>query len=100
MGEKTFLTLNDTELIKRYRLDQNGILSVWDAIAPSTRRMHAASTETKFMATSCFLLTGKMKLCNSNDVDLSQPTIWGNNKSNFYSCCTSDNTQSHSSHAV
>jgi len=71
--------LSDEELVKRYRLDRAGILFVTDLVRPilqcETRRNHALTAEMKVIITLRFLATGKMQLCSSDDLGVSQPTV-------------------------
>ena len=71
--------LSDEELIKRYRLDRAGILFVTDLVRESleadTKRSNALSAELKIIITLRFLATGKMQLCSSDDLGVSQPTV-------------------------
>ncbi|KAK3873579.1 hypothetical protein Pcinc_021422 [Petrolisthes cinctipes] len=71
--------LNDAELIKRYRLDREGILFVTnlvrETLARPTARNKALSPEMKVIITLRFLATGKMQLCNSDDLGPSQQTV-------------------------
>lgn len=58
--------LNDAELIKRYRLDREGIMFVVDMLrdtleSPTSRNM-ALSPEMKVILTLRYLATGKMQL--------------------------------------
>lgn len=67
---------NDAELIKRYRLDREGILLVTDfvrdAITPATSRSRAIPAELKVLTTLRYLATGKMQLCNGDDLGITQ----------------------------
>lgn len=71
--------LSDRELIKRYRLDRAGILFVTDLIRDTltsrTARNKAIAPELKVILTLRFLATGKMQLCNSDDLGPSQPSV-------------------------
>ena len=64
------------ELIKRYRLNREGIKLVvelvWDAITSLTNRNNPISPEIKCLATLRYLATGKMQLCNADDLGISQ----------------------------
>ena len=70
---------DDAELVKRYRLDREGILlvsdMVGDAIAPKTNKSKAISVEMKVATTLRYLATGKMQLCSGDDLGLSQQAI-------------------------
>ena len=70
---------DDRELIRRYRLDRDGILFVTDVIrdyiTSPTSRNKALSAELKVILTLRYLATGKMQLCNSDDFGPTQPTI-------------------------
>lgn len=70
---------NDEELIKRYRLDRAGILYVTDLvrerIQSATGRSMAITPEMKVLVMLRYLATGKMQLCNGDDLGLSQPGI-------------------------
>ncbi|KAK0137691.1 hypothetical protein N1851_002084 [Merluccius polli] len=69
-------TMEDCELIKRYRLNREGIKLVVelvrDAITSPTNRNN--SIEIKCLATR-YLATGKMQLCNADDLGISQPSV-------------------------
>uniref|UniRef100_A0AAZ1XUX0 Putative nuclease HARBI1 n=1 Tax=Oreochromis aureus TaxID=47969 RepID=A0AAZ1XUX0_OREAU len=72
-------TLNDRELLRRYRLDRAGIMFVVDllrdAITSPTRRHNAITPETKVITTLRYLATGKMQQCSSDDLGLSQSSV-------------------------
>lgn len=72
-------TMNDRELIKRYRLDHDGIMFVVDlirdALTSPTARSNAITPEIKVITTLRYLATGKMQQCSSDDLCLSQPSI-------------------------
>lgn len=72
-------TLNDSELIKRYRLEGAGIMFVVDlirdALTSPTQCHNAISPEMKVITTLRYLATGKMQQCSSDDLGLSQPSI-------------------------
>ena len=72
-------TMEDRDLIKRYRLNREGIQLVvelvWDAIISPTNRNNQISPEIKCLATLCYLATGKMQLCNADDLGISQPSV-------------------------
>ena len=71
--------LSDAELIKRYRLDKNGILYVTnlvrEALTSDTKRRNPLTPELKVIITLRYLATGKMQLCCSDDLGPSQPAI-------------------------
>ncbi|KAK3868984.1 hypothetical protein Pcinc_025667 [Petrolisthes cinctipes] len=71
--------LDDTDLIKRYRLDREGIEFVTDmlrgALESATSRSMAISPELKVIITLNYLATGKMQQCSGDDLGLSQPSI-------------------------
>ncbi len=54
-------TMHDSELIRRYTLDRAGIMFVTNLIRDTL--------------TLTYLATGKMQLCRSDDLGLSQPSI-------------------------
>ncbi|XP_052000928.1 putative nuclease HARBI1 [Xyrauchen texanus] len=72
-------TLNDTELLQRYHLNREGILIVValvrDAITAPTNRNNPISAELKCLTTLRYLATGKMQLCNADDLAISQPSF-------------------------
>ena len=72
-------TMEDCELIKRYRLNCEGIKLVVelvrDAITSPTNRNNPISPEIKCLATLRYLATGKMQLCNADDLGISQPSV-------------------------
>ena len=72
-------TMEDCELMKRYRLNREGIKLVVelvrDAITAQTNRNNPISPEIKCLATLRYLATGKMQLCNADDLGLSQPSV-------------------------
>lgn len=69
-------TLDDRELLRRYRLDRAGIMFVVDllrdAITSPTRRHNAITPEAKVITTLRYLATGKMQQCSSDYLGLSQ----------------------------
>ncbi|KAK0149041.1 Golgi SNAP receptor complex member 1 [Merluccius polli] len=69
-------TMEDCELIKRYRLNREGIKLVVelvrDAITSPTNRNNSISPEIKCLATLQYLATGTMQLCNADDLAVSQ----------------------------
>lgn len=71
--------LSDAQLIRRYRLDREGILFVTDlvreALKSDTNRKHPLSPEMKVIITLRYLATGKMQLCNSDDLGPSQASV-------------------------
>ena len=72
-------TMNDSEIMKRYRLDRAGVIFVTDlvreALESPTGRSGALTPEMKVLITLRYLATGKMQLCSSDDLGPSQPTI-------------------------
>ena len=72
-------TMEDCELIKRYRLNREGIKLVVelvrDAITSPTIRNNLISLEITFLATLRYLATGKMQLCNADDLGISQQSV-------------------------
>ncbi len=67
-------TIDDSELIKRYRLVRAGIVFVSDLIrekltSPMQRR-NAIAPEMKVIMTLRYLATGEMQLCSSDDHNL------------------------------
>ena len=68
-----------TVLMKRYRLNREGIKLVVelvrDAITSPTNRNNPISPEIKCLATLRYLATGKMQLCNADDLKISQPSV-------------------------
>ncbi|KAK0142288.1 putative nuclease HARBI1 [Merluccius polli] len=71
-------TMEDCELIKRYRLNREGIKLVEllrNAITSPTNRNNPISPEIKCLATLRYLATGKMQLCNADDLGISQPSF-------------------------
>ncbi|KAK3871987.1 hypothetical protein Pcinc_014581 [Petrolisthes cinctipes] len=70
---------DDSELVKRYRLDRGGIILITDfvrdAITSPTNRSNAISAEMKVLTTLRYLATGKMQLCNGDDMGIAQPTV-------------------------
>ncbi len=71
--------MDDNELIKRYRLDRARIMFVSDLIREKlispTQRRNAIAPEMKVITTLRYLATGKMQLCSSDDLGLSQTSI-------------------------
>lgn len=67
---------NDSELVKRYRLDREGIMVVTDfvrdTITPPTARNKAITAEMKVLTTLRYLATGKMQQCNGDDMGMTQ----------------------------
>ena len=65
--------------MKRYRLNREGIKLVVelvrDAITSPTNRKNQISPEIKCLATLRCLATGKMQLCNADDLGISQPSV-------------------------
>ncbi len=72
-------TMDDSELMRRYRLDRAGIVFVSDLIREKltspTQRRNAIAPEMKIITTLRYLATGKMQLCSSDDLGPSQPSI-------------------------
>ncbi|XP_046577279.1 putative nuclease HARBI1 [Haliotis rubra] len=72
-------TLDDNELLQRYRFDRNSIVYICDLLehdlSPVTHRSCAVSCVTKVLVTLRYLATGKFQMCNGDDHGLSQPTI-------------------------
>ncbi|KAK0144219.1 putative nuclease HARBI1 [Merluccius polli] len=72
-------TMEDCELIKRCRLNREGIKRVVelvrDAITSPTNGNNPISPEIKCLATLRYLATGKMQLCNADDLGISQPSF-------------------------
>ncbi|KAK0134832.1 hypothetical protein N1851_014211 [Merluccius polli] len=70
-------TMEDCELIKRYRLNREGmklvVELVRDAITSPTYRNNPISPEIKCLAT--YLATGKMQFCNADDLEILQPSF-------------------------
>ena len=69
---KDVLNSSSEELVKRYRLDREGILFVTDLVrdvitTPAVRNK-AISPELKVITTLRYLATGKMQLCSSDDL--------------------------------
>ena len=71
--------LSDAELIKRYRLDHEGILYVTNLVrgrlVSPTNRNSPFTPEIKVITTLRYLATGKMQQCNSDDLGPSQPSV-------------------------
>ena len=71
--------LSDAELIKRYRLDKDGILFVTnlvrDVLSSNSRRGNPLTPEMKVILTLGYLATGQMQVCSSDDLGPSQPSI-------------------------
>ncbi len=67
------------ELTRRYTLDRAGIMFVTDLIRDTltspTPRRNAIAPEMDVISTLTYWATGKMQLCNSDDLGLSQPSI-------------------------
>ena len=74
-----FHALNDTERIRRYRLDREGILFVLslieNKIQPATRRNQSVPALTKLLVALRFYATGKFQQCSAIEFGLSQSTI-------------------------
>ncbi len=71
--------MDDSELIRRYRLDRAGIVfvseNIREKLTSPTQRRNAIAPEIKVITTLRYLATGKMQLCSSDDLGLSQPSI-------------------------
>ncbi|XP_050733869.1 putative nuclease HARBI1 [Eriocheir sinensis] len=71
--------LSDDELIQRYRLDREGILFVTnlvrEALSSDTRRRSPLTPEMKVILTLRYLATGNMRMCSSDGLGPSQPSI-------------------------
>ncbi len=72
-------TKHDSQLIRRHTLDSAGIMFVTDLIrdtltSPTPRRSSIAP-EMDVISTLTYFATGKMQLCSSDDLGLSQPSI-------------------------
>ncbi|XP_045106664.1 putative nuclease HARBI1 [Portunus trituberculatus] len=71
--------LSDRELIKRYRLDRAGIVFVTilvrEVLSRPTLTNKALTPEMKVLITLRYLGTGKMQLCNGDDLGVSQQTV-------------------------
>ena len=71
--------LSDAELVKRYRLDRQGILFVTDLVREElqspTARNKALTPEMKMIITLRYLATGKMQLCSGDDLGPSQQSV-------------------------
>ncbi len=69
-------TMHDSELIRRYTLDGAGIMLVTDLIRDTltspTPCRNAIMSEMEVITTLTYLATGKMQLCSSDDLGLSQ----------------------------
>ncbi len=72
-------TMHDSKLRRRYILDCAGIIFVTDLIRDMltslTPRRNAIAPEIDVISTLTYLATGKMQLCSSDDLGLSQPSI-------------------------
>lgn len=71
--------LSDQELIKRFRLDRETILFVTNLVRPTLvrprQRSHVLTPEQKIVILLRYLATGKMHLCNDDDLSVSQQTV-------------------------
>ncbi len=81
-GRRNILqTLNDSELIKCYRLVRAGLIFVVglirDALTSPIQCHNPVSPEMKVITTSGYLATGKMQQCSSDDLGLSQSSSAG-----------------------
>ncbi|XP_061184381.1 putative nuclease HARBI1 [Saccostrea echinata] len=74
-----FNEYSDMELVKRFRLDSAGINFVEGLIGNEIRsasiRNHALTSTVKVLLTLRFLATGKMQLCNGDDMGVSQSSV-------------------------
>nr|XP_034334751.1 putative nuclease HARBI1 [Crassostrea gigas] len=70
---------SDAELVERYRFDSAGIRFleglIGNELMSGSRRNCALSPLQKILLTLRFLATGKMQLCNGDDMGVSQPTV-------------------------
>ncbi|XP_063889741.1 putative nuclease HARBI1 [Scylla paramamosain] len=70
---------NDAELIKRFRLDHAGIVTmadlVVDRLQSRTERNRPLNPETKVAITLRYLATGEMQQCSCDDFGTTHPTI-------------------------
>lgn len=70
---------NDTELLKRYRLNREGFMFVVelvrDSITSPTNRNNPITPEVKVGTTLRYLATGKMQLCGADELGISQPSV-------------------------
>lgn len=68
-----------SELVERYRFDAAGIHFleglIGNELKSGSRRNCAISPLQKILLTLRFLATGKMQLCNGDDMGVSQPTV-------------------------
>ena len=71
--------LSEAELIKRFRLDHEGILHgtnlVRNRLVSPTNRNNPFTPEMESITTLRYLATGKMQQCNSDDLGPSQPSV-------------------------
>ena len=71
--------MTDEELVKRYRLDREGIIFVTnlvrETLARPTTRNKALTPEMKVIVTLRYLASGKMQLCSGDDLGISQQTV-------------------------
>ncbi|KAK0153549.1 putative nuclease HARBI1 [Merluccius polli] len=75
-------SVHDARILRASRLFQkfqqntpDGILLVRDAIISPTNRNNPITPEIKCLATLRYLATGKMQLCNADDLGISQPSV-------------------------
>ncbi len=72
-------TMHDSQLIRCFILDCAGIMFVTDLIRDTltslTPRRNAIAPEMDVISTLTYLATGKMQLCSSDDLGMSQPSI-------------------------
>lgn len=71
---------SDAELVERYRFDSAGIRFleglIGNELMSGSRRNCAISPLQNILSTLRFLATGKMQLCNGDDMGVSQPTVF------------------------
>lgn len=74
-----FNEYSDLELVRRFRLDSGGINFVagliTNEISSGSMRNHALTSLEKVLLTLRFLATGKMQLCNGDDMGVSQSSV-------------------------
>ena len=68
-----------SEPLRKFRLDREGMKYVTDlvreALQSPTQRYMPLTPEKKVLLTLRYLATGKMQLCNSDDLGPSQPSV-------------------------
>ena len=78
-NREILLKLSVAELIKRYRLDHEGIFYgtnlVRDRLVSPTNRNNPFTPEMKMITTLRYLATGKVQQCSSDDLGHSQPSV-------------------------